>query len=145
MFFALIAGTVCVAAWLYLLLGHGRFWMVRPATVPPFSSAACNIAVVIPARNEADVVARAITSLLIQSATCELHIFVVDDNSNDRTADVARSVASAHPERVTVIAGAPLPPGWSGKLWALHQGIEQALPLRSRLPSADRRRYRARA
>ena len=71
MFFALIAGTVCVAAWLYLLLGHGRFWMVKTATIPPLSSAACNIAVVIPARDEADVIARAITSLFIRSATCE--------------------------------------------------------------------------
>jgi hopene-associated glycosyltransferase HpnB len=45
---------------------------------------------------------------------------VVDDQSRDGTADRARA---AVPENLTVVQGAALPPGWSGKLWALHQGL----------------------
>ena len=127
---ALIAGLVCVAAWLYLLLAHGSFWRVSRA-LPPRSkpiTAPGMVAVIIPARNEADVIGRAITSLLRQSWS-RLHIFVVDDNSSDGTAEAARAAAASQPQRVTVISGRSLPRGWTGKLWALRQGVEQALPL----------------
>ncbi len=106
------------------------------------------IAVVIPARNEADVIGRAVASLLRQSG-CDLHIFVVDDNSTDGTAEAARTVTTSggvsapsvspssgervgedtDSNRVTVISGAPLPSGWSGKLWAVQQGVQHALQL----------------
>jgi hopene-associated glycosyltransferase HpnB len=57
-----------------------------------------------------------------------LHIFLVDDASSDATAEVARTAALAlgKAEQLTVIAGRPLVPGWSGKLWAVQQGIERA-------------------
>jgi hopene-associated glycosyltransferase HpnB len=88
-------------------------------------------AVVIPARNEADVIGRSIASLLQQQCVDALHIFVVDDHSSDGTADIVRLTAanSALADRVTVIKGRPLPPGWSGKLWAVEQGIQQAATL----------------
>lgn len=87
--------------------------------------------VVIPARNEADVIGKSMGSLLQQSCAGSVHIFVVDDNSTDATADVARhaAVESAHGEHVSIISGKPLPPGWSGKLWAVQQGIEHAAKL----------------
>jgi len=90
------------------------------------------IAVIIPARNEADVVGKSVASLLRQSCVDALHIFVVDDNSTDGTAEAVRQAAaqSSHGERVSVTNGRALPPGWSGKLWAVQQGIEQALELR---------------
>ena len=150
---ALIAGVVCIVIWLYLLLLHGRFWRI-PLAAPcaacaPFSSPEfgervgghLTVAVVIPARNEADVIGRAVASLLNQSLGApssspsfgdrvgSLHIFVVDDNSTDGTAEAARVASERNAERVTVIAGRPLPPGWAGKLWAVHQGVEQALAL----------------
>ncbi len=86
------------------------------------------IAVIIPARNEADVIGKSVASLLRQSCVDALHIFVVDDNSTDGTADTARQAAAqaSQGERVTVISGRTLLPGWSGKLWAVQQGIEQA-------------------
>ena len=132
---ALILGIVCVLAWLYLLVGHGQFWMVQrlraenPGTAMASSGP---IAVVIPARNEAGVIGIAVSSLLQQTWAGSLHIFVVDDNSSDDTSDVARQAAmsSSRPEALTVIAGKPLPAGWSGKLWAMQQGIEQALAVR---------------
>ena len=90
------------------------------------------IAVVIPARNEADVIGRSVTSLLRQRGVDDLRILVVDDHSTDATADAVRQAAEQgpHGERVSIISGRPLPPGWSGKLWAVQQGVEQALPLR---------------
>jgi hopene-associated glycosyltransferase HpnB len=103
--------------------------LVAP-TLPPATIIA-PIAVVIPARNEADVIGRSVRSLLRQSCADTLHIFVVDDNSTDGTADAARRAAIdvSQEQRVTVVSGRPLPNGWSGKLWAVQQGIEQALAL----------------
>lgn len=89
------------------------------------------IAVVIPARNEASFIGRSIASLLHQSCVDTLQIFVVDDNSTDGTAEAVQCAASqgAHGRRARVISGRPLPPEWSGKLWAVQQGIEQAAQL----------------
>jgi len=127
---ALSAGVVCVAAWVYLLLAHGRFWRIplTPHASPSSAGDGRAVAVVIPARNEADVIGRAINSLLRQNCD-KLHVFVVDDNSTDGTAAAARAAAASQPQRVTVISGRPLPPGWTGKLWAVQQGVEQALLL----------------
>ena len=73
---ALIAGFVCVILWLYLLLAHGRFWMVQRlgAREAPLSAIPGPIAVVIPARNEADVIGDAVHSLLQQSCAGAIHI-----------------------------------------------------------------------
>jgi hopene-associated glycosyltransferase HpnB len=86
--------------------------------------------VIIPARNEADVVDRVIISLLRQSGQNAIHIFLIDDGSTDSTAQVARAAAIAvgQTEDLTVVPGTPLPSGWSGKLWALEQGVELARP-----------------
>ncbi len=130
--FDLIAGAVCFIIWLYLLLAHGRFWMVwrLEAATKPLAQAGL-IAVVVPARNEGDVIASSVSSLLQQSCARSLHIFLVDDNSTDGTAATAREAArnNGRMDALTVIAGQPLPAGWSGKLWAVQQGIEQALQL----------------
>jgi hopene-associated glycosyltransferase HpnB len=87
--------------------------------------------VIIPARNEADVIGKSVSSLLQQSDIADLQIFVVDDNSSDGTGDaVLHAVSgSAQGGSVRLITGRPVPPGWSGKLWAVQQGIEQAAPL----------------
>ena len=89
------------------------------------------IAVIIPARNEANVIGTSVASLLRQSCVDALHILVVDDNSTDGTAEAVRQAAaqSSQGERVSVISGSGLPAGWSGKLWAVQQGIQQALTL----------------
>jgi hopene-associated glycosyltransferase HpnB len=89
------------------------------------------IAVIIPARNEANVIGASLASLLQQSCVDALHIFVVDDNSTDGTAEAVRKAVaqSSQGGRVSVIKGRDLPPGWSGKLWAVQQGIEQAAQL----------------
>jgi hopene-associated glycosyltransferase HpnB len=130
---ALIAGAICVLVWLYLLLAHGRFWMVQRlgAQTAPLAEIFGPIAVVIPARNEADVIGRSVSSLLRQSCASSLYIFVVDDSSTDGTAGAARQAASdiSQAERLTIVSGLPLPNGWSGKVWTMQQGVERGLAL----------------
>jgi len=124
--FAFAAGSVCVLAWLYLLAARGGFWRIprAPGHALP-AEKTVTVAVVIPARNEADVIARAVASLLRQNFR-NLQVFVIDDSSTDGTADAARQAAPSS-DQLTVISGVPLPAGWSGKLWAVQQGVEQAL------------------
>jgi len=82
----------------------------------------------VPARDEADVIGRAIGSLLAQDYRGAVHIIVVDDHSGDGTAAVARDAAAqaGASDRLTVIASAPMPAGWTGKLWAMRQGAAAA-------------------
>src|ERR1041385_2669192 len=126
------AGVLSLLIWAYLVLARGGFWRIDPAVSPvSLQDADINpvrIAVIIPARDEADVVGRAIGSLLQQTGVHEIHIFLVDDASRDGTAQAAHAaaVAAGQTQNLTVIHGSPLPPGWSGKLWAMEQGIEQA-------------------
>ncbi|MGA3212411.1 MAG: glycosyltransferase [Terriglobales bacterium] len=130
-------GSVALAAWSYLLTLRGAFWWVRSQmprrTLNNLQAQGCaeartaRIAAVVPARDEALIIAQTTTSL----AECEdfvAHIFLVDDKSSDATGDIAcKAAAFAHAaSRLTVIAGRELPPGWSGKLWAVYQGIEKA-------------------
>ena len=123
------AGVLTLIIWVYLVLARGGFWRIYPAA--PATDVNINpvqIAVIIPARNEADVVDRAVSSLLQQIGRHLIHIFLVDDASTDGTAQAARAAAVAvnRTQNLTVLNGSPLPPGWSGKLWAMQQGIEQA-------------------
>ena len=128
------AGVLALLIWAYLVFARGGYWRIYPAAVRTISAEnrtqanPVRIAVIIPARNEADVVGQAILSLLRQAGQNAIHIFLVDDGSTDSTAQVARAAAKAagRPEDITVVRGTPLPPGWSGKLWALEQGIELA-------------------
>jgi len=91
------------------------------------------VVAVIPARDEAAVIDRAVVSLLGQRYSGPFHIVVVDDHSSDGTADVVRAVAAAGgADRLTVAAATPVPAGWTGKLWAVRHGIETARRLRPR-------------
>jgi hopene-associated glycosyltransferase HpnB len=85
--------------------------------------------VVIPARDEADSIGTTISSLLRQQLAGTLQIVLVDDGSTDGTAARAAQAAegAGRASALTVLRGAPLPPGWSGKLWAMSQGTRVAL------------------
>jgi hopene-associated glycosyltransferase HpnB len=127
-------GLLALAVWLYLLIARGGFWLARerdePAVAAPRPSRSPwpAVAAVVPARNEADVIARSIGSLLGQDYAGPFRVVLIDDGSSDGTAAVAQSVEGAidGQRRLDVLAGAPLPAGWTGKLWALEQGIRQA-------------------
>jgi hopene-associated glycosyltransferase HpnB len=120
------AGAAALAIWIYLLLGRGGFWIVRRhrAFLASLPRPAPSIVAVIPARNEAAGVGQAVRSLAAQKYRGEFRIVLVDDCSDDGTAEIAR--ASAPPEMLTVIRGTPLPSGWTGKLWAVAQGVAEA-------------------
>jgi len=83
---------------------------------------------VVPVRNEEEVVARCITSLLEQTVSESIHISLVDDFSCDSTVAVARGAVqrAGKSASLTVTACEPLPFGWTGKLWAVRAGIEEA-------------------
>lgn len=123
-------GGLTVAIWIWLLVARGRFWQTSrnraPRDLPP--APRLNVAAVIPARNEADVIAPVVRALLSQR-DFNIPVYLVDDGSTDGTADAARSAAAAvgQLDRLTIIRGKPLPSGWTGKLWALQQGIESAM------------------
>ena len=119
-----LAACAALAAWLYLLVGRGGFWRMREAPPARGPAQRANVVAVVPARNEADVVERAVESLQAQKAPGEFRIVLVDDGSTDGTAERARSAAPM--ELLAVLESQALPAGWTGKLWALHQGIQYA-------------------
>jgi hopene-associated glycosyltransferase HpnB len=125
----LALGIVSLVAWIYLAAAHGGFWRIQRFILRPTSTTerAPFVAAVVPARDEADVIAESLSSLLSQQGV-RMHIFLVDDSSTDGTAAVAaRAVESAgKSSQLTILQGLPLPVGWSGKLWAVQQGIEKA-------------------
>jgi hopene-associated glycosyltransferase HpnB len=114
--------------WSYLVLARGFFWRIQRPKPDPGDKAGFSGSVfaVVPARNEAALIGPVITSLLNQSVA--MPVVLVDDESTDGTADVARRAAekAGKPEALIVIRSKPLPPGWTGKLWAMHQGIQHA-------------------
>jgi hopene-associated glycosyltransferase HpnB len=123
-----IVSSMVLAIWLYLLVGRGMFWLAGerddagPAGKGPWPS----VVAVIPARDEAESIGATVSSLLRQEYSGEFTVIVVDDQSRDGTAQVAREAAAAlgAAHRLTVLPGRPLPAGWTGKLWAQHQGVE---------------------
>jgi hopene-associated glycosyltransferase HpnB len=119
-----------LAIWLYLLAGRGGFWLAaaRDDEAPAWPGPWPAIAAIIPARDEAACVGDTVASLLRQDYPGRFHVILVDDQSRDGTAQVARDAAAAlgAAERLTVLAGRALPAGWTGKLWAQQQGVELA-------------------
>jgi hopene-associated glycosyltransferase HpnB len=119
-----IAGAM---AWIVLLGFRGGFWRALERDdrdLPPDPAAWPSVIAVVPARNEGDVVGQAIGSLRRQDYPGPFRIILVDDNSDDGTAEAARSARGAHD--LEVIAGAPLAANWTGKLWAQSQGVARA-------------------
>ncbi len=129
-----IAGA-CLASWLWLLAARGRFWQTRPrlsqtsdtATLPEGEWPA--VSIVIPARNEADIIAVTLPSRLAQDYPGAVRVLLVDDASDDGTADAARAAAEGRwQDRFTVVQARPLPQGWAGKVWALSEGVRATDP-----------------
>lgn len=82
------------------------------------------VAVIIPARNEAGSIGEVIGALAADVYPGQKRVFLINDNSDDATVELAR--AAANRLDLTIIDGAALEPGWSGKLWAIHQGVNAA-------------------
>ncbi|CCB66985.1 glycosyltransferase [Hyphomicrobium sp. MC1] len=126
-----VIASIGLAAWLYLLLLNGGFWLSSEREEAeqnkyPEPKVWPRVTAVIPARNEADMLPGSLTSLVKQDYPGAFSIVLVDDQSTDGTADVARAIAAASNREITIVSGAPLPPRWTGKVWAMHQGIATA-------------------
>ncbi|MHB1951117.1 MAG: glycosyltransferase [Acidiferrobacteraceae bacterium] len=121
--------------WAATMLIPWRPWQTGEAlegALPDTSEDLSDITVLIPARNESRVIASTLECLRHQGLG--LTVLVVDDESGDRTGEIARSASL---DSLTVIRGTPTPDGWSGKLWALEQGRAAATTPRLLLLDAD--------
>jgi hopene-associated glycosyltransferase HpnB len=128
---ATIIATLTAVTWSYLALARGAFWRLKSASVRASDKSGFSgcVAAVVPARDEAELIGPAVTSLLNQRVA--MPVILVDDESSDGTADVARRAAekAGKADALIVIQSKPSLAGWTGKLWAMHQGIERARAL----------------
>jgi hopene-associated glycosyltransferase HpnB len=127
----LAVALVTAGTWLVLWLGHAGFWRIDRDPAPPEPADWPTVAAVIPARNEAPVIGETLQSLLRQGYPGLSRVVVVDDHSEDGTAEAAyRAVREdGRQGEIQVFVSAPLPECWTGKVWAMHQGVEQALSM----------------
>ena len=117
----LIVSIFAFAIWFIVLILPWRPWL-NGETLEPASSGLAEfdgLTVVIPARNEADVIVETLNGLALQGS--RLNVILVDDGSSDGTAACARQVKELD---LAIIDSQALPKGWSGKLWALEQGTQ---------------------
>jgi hopene-associated glycosyltransferase HpnB len=129
---ATLIATVSLAIWIYLVFARGWFWRLgefdndKIETTPPTEWP--SVIAVVPARNEAATIRRTVGGLGRQDYPGDFAIVVVDDHSEDGTAEIARHAARecGAPERISIYSAAPLPAGWTGKVWSLNEGVAQA-------------------
>ena len=123
---AVLLGFLPLAVWLYLLLGRSRFWQLRERddeAALPRPARWPSVVAVVTARNEADVIQKSISSLLAQDYLGDFRVILVDDQSEDGTASLLRALNF---EKLIILPGTARPSGWTGKLWAMHQGVAMA-------------------
>jgi len=128
----LIATALSGIIWIYLIAFNGAFWLADEEledasgdmgfTFPP-------VVGVIPARNEAETIGRVVANHLATAYPGDFSLIVVDDQSADGTGDIVRSLGEGAKRALHVVGGLPLPEGWSGKLWAVHNGLQAAKAL----------------
>jgi len=122
---ASLLAALGLVVWIYLLVGRGMFWLMRARDGGEGTLAAWpSVTAIVPARDEAGTIAQSIGSLLGQDYPGDFRIVLIDDQSTDGTAEIARSLDATG--RLTVLSGAALPGGWTGKLWAVKQGVAHA-------------------
>lgn len=126
----LVLTIISLLIWLYLLIFRGKFWLADQYlhSVTKSLDSYPSVCAIVPARNEADVLPDTLKSLLTQEYTGQFSVILIDDQSTDNTGQIAQNVAEKLnlSSRLEVISGKPLPPNWTGKLWAMEQGIRQA-------------------
>jgi hopene-associated glycosyltransferase HpnB len=130
----LTLAAAALACWLSVLLAPWRAWLYRERLqadpdAPPGSD---DFTVLMPARNEAALIGETLRA--IGAAVPDARVIVIDDQCDDDTARIARAAGLP---RLEVILGTPPPPDWTGKLWALQQGLERIDTPRVLLLDAD--------
>jgi len=124
-----VLGIITLGIWLHLFFGRGWFWRVGKldADREPLETPGewPQVMAVVPARNEEETIGRAVAGLVKQNYPGAFFVVVVDDHSEDATAGIAQQVAdeSGVGERVRIVSASALAEGWTGKLWALNEGV----------------------
>ena len=117
-----------LSIWLFLIFFWGKFWLadryLESSTLQANNFP--SVCIVIPARNEVNSLSISLPSILEQNYQGKISVILVDDNSTDKTSDLATQISknSKKSAKTYIIAGKPLPNNWKGKLWAIEQGIE---------------------
>src|SRR5262249_11564087 len=126
----IVLASSVVALWAYLTVARGQFWRARERDDTSASPPAVwpRVTAIVPARDEADSIAVSIQSLLTQGYPGEFSIVLVDDQSRDGTADVARATAKSldSEHMLHIVAGSAPRSGWSGNRWEKQQGVSRA-------------------
>ncbi len=128
-----VAGSVAsvsLMSWLWLMFMRGWFWLADQRFEDGQEDKYEHIEwptvrIVVPARNEAETLPETLPTLLQQDYPGEYRIVLVDDVSQDGTGEMAARIAKSTgcADRLQVLQGTPLPEGWAGKVWAMHQGV----------------------
>jgi len=128
MFLFPLLGFLALGAWIYLAVWHGQFWQPLLPEKAEMPKAWPSVDIVVPARNEADMLPLTLPWLLKQNYQGDWRIILVDDHSKDGTAAVARKIAERQDkaDKLTVISAPELPKGWTGKLAAMNAGLGQS-------------------
>lgn len=122
-----LMAAAALGAWLYLTFCRGQFWRASERLDDaPAPHAWPDIVAIIPARNEAEAIGAVIAAHLSNDYEGNFSIILADDGSVDSTADIARRAAEGKDRLLEIIAAPDLAPGWTGKMWALENGIEKA-------------------
>jgi len=134
LWFSLILASLSLLIWVVLTFVRGAFWRLRAfdddRSEPQSLTNWPRVTAIVPARNEAQAITQTIESILAQDYPGECRIVVVDDHSVDGTGQIVRETVrrAGAEQRVRVITAEALPSGWTGKLWAMQQGVERARP-----------------
>jgi len=120
--------TLSLIIWIYLILFRGNFWLCNKYLENLSLENQPQVTVIIPARNEAESISICVESLFNQNYQGIFNIILVDDQSQDKTAEIAEKIAvkKGKENQLIIIKGENLPAGWSGKLWAMSQGVAWA-------------------
>ncbi|MEP3525238.1 MAG: glycosyltransferase [Hyphomicrobiales bacterium] len=128
----IIATTLSCLIWIYLIVFNGWFWLANQVLGAAASRKKAKwpaVVAVIPARNEAESIGAVTKSHLATKYRGDFSLIVVDDQSNDGTGDIVRGLGQNSKRDVHVVSNKPLSEGWSGKLWAVHNGLQAAKDL----------------
>ena len=124
-----LIAAILLAIWIYLFFARGNFWQLREDRIEPEPLDHWpRVVAIVPACNEVETIARSITSLAKQDYPGELSVVVVDDHSSDGTAELAWKAAEecGATARIAIHSAADVPQGWTGKVWAMNEGIRVA-------------------
>lgn len=135
--FLFYVSCLSLGLWSILLVLPWRSWLngevLEKETFDrdPAIMAHQDLTVLIPARDERDLISETLNALEAQEL--DIQVIVIDDGSVDGTGDLVRSEF----KKVRVLSPSPKPEGWSGKLWALHNGLKETDTAQVLLLDAD--------